>query len=413
MANDPRITVVIPTRERGDVLGAALRSVTAQNYDGLDILVSDNCSTDGTADVVRAANDPRIRYVNTGERVSMSHNWEFALSHVPVDDRYVMVIGDDDGIIPGALDRVVALIRETGSKAVSSTYVTYIWPNGDNANMGRLLVPMRRGYEMRNSKEWLRRVVEGRTWYSELPMLYVVGAIHMSLIDEVRRSTGVFFQSCMPDIFSALALSYITERYAFSHEPFAVAGHSRHSNGASWGVSGRVGATEQVFKPKEMFLKEANIPWHADIPTFPDGKIPFSVDLLVYESYLQAMHLHDNALGVTSADMLALFLARNIEDRERMSAWVELFAQRHGLDMAEARRKAAALRLRVTRDRLLENIKTFGDFYRLEPRFGVRMRDVYEASVVAATILRTRPGRLRSYASTLAKRLGWPQPVPA
>lgn len=411
--SSPRITVIIPTRERGDVLGAALRSVTAQNYDGLDILVSDNCSTDGTADVVQAANDPRIRYVNTGKRVSMSHNWEFALSHVPADDRYVMVIGDDDGIIPGALDRVAALIRETGAQAVSSSYVTFIWPNTDNANMGRLLVPMRRGYEMRNSKDWLRRVVSGKAWYSELPMLYVVGAIHMSLIDDIRRRKGVFFQSCQPDILSSVALSCITERYAYSHEPFALAGHSRHSNGASWSASGKGAKSNEALKANQTFSSEANIPWHADIPTLPDEKIPLSIDLLVYESYLQAMDLHDNELGVTPADMLALFLARNIEDRERMSAWVELFAQRHGFDMAEARRKAAALRLRVTRDRLLENIKTFGDFYRLEPRFGVRMRDVYEASVVAATILRTRPGRLRSYASTLAKRLGWPQPVPA
>jgi hypothetical protein len=324
-----------------------------------------------------------------------------------------MVIGDDDGIIPGALDRVAALIRETGAKAVSSTYVTYIWPNGDNANMGRLLVPLRRGYEMRNSNEWLRRVVEGRAWYSELPMLYVVSAIHMSLIDEVRCRKGVFFQSCQPDIFSSVALSCVTERYAFSHEPFAIAGHSRHSNGASWSASGKGVTSNEALSANQTFSSETNIPWHADIPTLPDEKIPLSIDLLVYESYLQAMRLHDNAFGLKPADMLALFLARNIEDRERMSAWVELFAQRHGLDIAEARRRAAALRLRVTRDRVLQNATAFRDFYRLEPRFGVRMRDVYEASVVAATILRTRPGRLRSYASTLSKRLGWPQPVPA
>jgi hypothetical protein len=244
-------------------------------------------------------------------------------------------------------------------------------------------------------------------------MLYVVGAIHMSLIDDVRRRKGVFFQSCQPDIFSSVALSCITERYAYSHEPFALAGHSRHSNGASWSASGKGAKSNDALKANQTFSSEANIPWHADIPTLPDGKVPFSADLLVYESYLQTMHLHDNALGLNHREMLALFLARNIEDRERMAAWGELFAQKHGLDLAEGRRRAAALRLRVMRDRVLQNAAAFRDFYRLEPRFGVKMRDVYEASVVAATILKTRPGRLRSYAGTLAKRLGLPQPVRA
>jgi hypothetical protein len=400
------ITVIIPTRERGDVLAAALRNVCAQNYDGLDILVSDNCSSDGTADVVGAVNDPRVRYVNTGRRLSMSHNWEFALSHVPVDNRYVMVIGDDDGIVPGALERIAALIRETSAKAINSNFVTFIWPNAENSGMGRLLVPMRTGHEIRDSKEWLRRVLEGRAWYSELPMLYAGGAVHVSVIDAVRQKKGTFFQSCQPDIFSSVALSCATESYAFSHEPFAIAGHSRHSNGASWSASGNGASSSDALKANQMFSSEANIPWHADIPTLPDGNIPLSVDLLVYESYLQAMYLHDDVFKLERTDMLALFLARDVADRQRIATWNQLFAQRHGLDFSTARTEAMWLRLRVKRDRLLENARAFLEYYRLEPSFGIPMRDVYEASVVAATLLRTRPGRLKSYLSTIARRLG-------
>lgn len=405
----PRITIIIPTRERGDVLGATIRSVCAQDYDGLDILVSDNCSTDGTADIVRAAGDPRVRYVNTGKRLSMSHNWEFALSHVSVDDRYVMVIGDDDAIVPGALDRIAALIRGTGTRAVNSTFATFIWPSADNAGMGRLLVPMRQGYEVRASKAWLQRTIEGRCWYSDLPMLYAGGAHHIALIDAVRRKTGAFFHSCQPDIYSSVALSCATERYVFSHEPFAIAGHSRHSNGASWSASGKVSACGEALKANQLFSSEANIPWHGGIPTLPDGRIPLSADLLVYESYLQAMHLHDNVLGLKPEDMLPLFLARGSPDWDRMSAWIDLFVARHGLDKTRARREAAALKWRARWDRMLEYAAALRDTYRLEPSVGVQMRDVYEASVVAATILRTRPGMLKSYTGTLARRLRWSQ----
>ena len=397
------ITVVIPTRERGDVLGAALRNVCAQNYDGLDILVSDNCSSDGTADVVCAVNDPRVRYVNTGRRLSMSHNWEFALSHVSVDDRYVMVIGDDDGLVPGALDRIAALIRETKAKAINSTFVTFIWPNAENGGMGRLLVPMRTGHEVRDSKQWLRRAVEGRAWYSELPMLYAGGTMHMSLIDGIRSRKGTFFQSCQPDIFSSVAIAAFTSKYAFSYEPFAIAGHSRHSNGASWSASGKGVTSADALMANALFSSEANIPWHADLPTLPEGKLPLSIDLLVYESYLQAHYLHSDALRIERSAALALLLARDIPDKERMATWIALFAERHGLDLSAARQVAAGLKGRVNRDRIVDQAKAFRDLYRLEPRFGIKMRDVFEASIVAATVLRTGPSRFKSYSSTLQK----------
>ena len=402
----PRITVIIPTRERGEVLEASLRTLTRQDFDGLDILVSDNCSKDCTAEIVRATHDSRVRYVNTGKRVSMSHNWEFALSHVPVDDRYVMVLGDDDGIIPGALVRIAELIRETRAQALNSTFVTYIWPSDQNRGMGRLLVPMCRGYEVRNSLEWLKKAVQGLAWYSELPMLYVGGVIHMSLLDEVRRRKGAFFHSCQPDVFSSVALSCIADRYVFSHDPFAIAGHSRHSNGASWNAAaGSTSDTSDACKPKQIFLSEPNIPWHSDVPTIEGGGVPFSVDLLVYESYLQSEYLHDDILKLDKSDMLALFLARRIPDQERMNKWINLFAERHGLDMEKARRKASTRRWRITLSRLIEYSKAFRDVYRLEPAFGLKIRDVYEASIIAATLLRTRPTRLPSYTGTLAKHL--------
>ncbi|GAC1577333.1 MAG: hypothetical protein NVS3B5_09400 [Sphingomicrobium sp.] len=397
----PKITVIIPTRERSDVLGASLKTVTTQDYSNLDILVSDNCSTDQTRAVVQATRDPRIRYVNTGHRVGLSQNWEFALSHV--SEGFVMVLGDDDGLVPGALDRIAAVISETGVKAVNSTFCTFLWPSSENEGAGRLLIPMRSGFEVRSGREWLRRVVNGRAWYSELPMLYAGGATHISLIQEIRRRKGTFFQSCQPDVFSSIALASITDRYVFSHEPFAIAGHSRHSNGASWGASGRGASTEDKLEATKKFFSEGNIPWHDAIPMLDEGGIPVSIDILVYESYLQALHVHGNPLVTTHVDQLALFLARRVSDQERMATWVKLFALRHGLDPDEVRRRASLLKARIAWDKANEHAAAFRDIYRLEPSFGLKMRDVYEASIVAATVLRTRPNRMRSYLGTIKK----------
>lgn len=124
-----KFTVIIPTRERCDTLQSSLRTCVAQDYDNLEIVVSDNASQDRTREVVASFKDPRIRYVNPGRRVSMSHNWEFALSRVT--DGYVTIMGDDDGVLPNAIKELDVLTRETGAKAVNWMHGFYGWPNSN------------------------------------------------------------------------------------------------------------------------------------------------------------------------------------------------------------------------------------------------------------------------------------------
>ena len=71
-----KVSVVIPTRERHDTLYHCLRTVVDQDVDDLEIVVSDNASSSDTRDVVESFRSPRMKYVNTGQRLSMTHNFE-------------------------------------------------------------------------------------------------------------------------------------------------------------------------------------------------------------------------------------------------------------------------------------------------------------------------------------------------
>ncbi len=84
-----------------DTLHHCLSALLEHDYDNFGILVSDNASRDGTEDTVASFNSPKIEYVNTGSRVSMTENWEYALSHV--SHGWITFIGDDDGLVPGGL----------------------------------------------------------------------------------------------------------------------------------------------------------------------------------------------------------------------------------------------------------------------------------------------------------------------
>src|ERR1039458_10222772 len=94
----PLISVVIPTRERAQTLLFTLQTVLNQASRNFEVIVSDNFSQDPTRTVVQSFADARLRYFNTGRRLSMCDNWDFAFEHVCGE--YTIFIGDDDAILP-------------------------------------------------------------------------------------------------------------------------------------------------------------------------------------------------------------------------------------------------------------------------------------------------------------------------
>ncbi|MGH9084628.1 MAG: glycosyltransferase family 2 protein [Acidimicrobiales bacterium] len=70
------LSVVIPVRNEEHLLGQQLDALLAQVWDGVwEVIVVDNGSTDGTADLVEryAARDPRVRYLLAADRADQSH----------------------------------------------------------------------------------------------------------------------------------------------------------------------------------------------------------------------------------------------------------------------------------------------------------------------------------------------------
>jgi glycosyltransferase involved in cell wall biosynthesis len=73
----PAVSVVMPVYNREDVVSAAIDSVIAQTFTSWELVIVDDGSTDGTAEVVRgySARDPRVRLVTGAhEGVSAARN---------------------------------------------------------------------------------------------------------------------------------------------------------------------------------------------------------------------------------------------------------------------------------------------------------------------------------------------------
>jgi glycosyltransferase involved in cell wall biosynthesis len=93
----PLVTIGIPTYNRADgYLRDAISSTLAQTYENVEIVVSDNCSTDGTELVLKSYADARIRYFRQEKQISANENFNFCLQQAK--GSYFLLLHDDDMI---------------------------------------------------------------------------------------------------------------------------------------------------------------------------------------------------------------------------------------------------------------------------------------------------------------------------
>ena len=96
---DPLVSVIMGTYKRADVIGRAIESVIAQDFEDWELIVVGHCTPDNTAEVVAAYGDPRISFHNmpehTPDRGSATKNYgirNFArgeiIAYLDDDDRY-------------------------------------------------------------------------------------------------------------------------------------------------------------------------------------------------------------------------------------------------------------------------------------------------------------------------------------
>jgi glycosyltransferase involved in cell wall biosynthesis len=75
---DPLVSVGLPVHNGGKTIRESLEGILDQDYPNLEVVVSDNFSSDATAEICRdyARRDARIRYTRTEELLPLYANWQ-------------------------------------------------------------------------------------------------------------------------------------------------------------------------------------------------------------------------------------------------------------------------------------------------------------------------------------------------
>ena len=105
--SDAKLSICIPTYNRAKLLGQTLDNIIREATPGLEIVVSDNASTDETCELVNSYRRkyPRITYLKQPTNIGQEPNYLEVVK--AAQGEYCWLMGDDDQIVPGGIKYIL------------------------------------------------------------------------------------------------------------------------------------------------------------------------------------------------------------------------------------------------------------------------------------------------------------------
>ena len=240
------LSILLPTKNRLDLLRQAVETVRRQDVADWELVIADNCSDEDVPGFVTSLGDPRIRLLRSETPLPVTENWNRALDASSGD--YVLMLGDDDGLLQGALSAIQQLVQAYGTPELIYTGAfLFAYPGVlPDAPKGFLQDYRAAGFFAGRSEPfWLEhrdalRLVRASTRF-RMPFTYNMqhSVIHRGLIEQMKPA-GPFFQSPYPDFYATNAAFLVAERVLISPHRAVVVGISPKSFGSHF-LSGNEG----------------------------------------------------------------------------------------------------------------------------------------------------------------------------
>jgi len=132
MSDAPLVTVGLPVYNSERFLRRSIDSLLAQTYTDFVLVISDNASTDGTADICKqyAANDSRVRYTRNEVNIGNPRNFNRVAGLATT--RYLKWSTADDFWAPTFLERALEIMERDPSIALCYPQATIVDAQGEN-----------------------------------------------------------------------------------------------------------------------------------------------------------------------------------------------------------------------------------------------------------------------------------------
>jgi glycosyltransferase involved in cell wall biosynthesis len=223
----PLLSIVIPTRNRQKYCIAAIKDILSYDYELLQLCVHDNSDDDQIEKYISNVNaDSRLVYKRIPQQIASIFNINESISLAT--GKYVLLIGDDDTVLPEIFNVVEWANREGFDSICPSVNVEYFWPGVvQDSVAGVLIIPE---YTKKtwfiNVENSLRELfINGVVNYQGymLPKVYH-GIVLREKLKEVECLTGNYFNGLSPDISGVVSLSSVVKNHVIIDYPITVAG---------------------------------------------------------------------------------------------------------------------------------------------------------------------------------------------
>jgi glycosyltransferase involved in cell wall biosynthesis len=125
LVKTPLLSVIVPTYNHAELLGACLHSILNQSFGDFELLVSDNCSTDGTAEVLAGIKDSRLRTFRQQSNIGGHANGKFLIAQAAAP--YIKTFCSDDVMAPNLLARQYSVLEDQDRVGVVSCDALVVW----------------------------------------------------------------------------------------------------------------------------------------------------------------------------------------------------------------------------------------------------------------------------------------------
>ncbi|WP_299157315.1 glycosyltransferase [Accumulibacter sp.] len=251
LAGCPLVTIGLPVFNGAATLGAALETLVQQDYPNLQIIVSDNASTDGTLAICErfAQRDARIRLIRKPVNEGAVANFRTVLD--AADSPYFMWAAADDYWYPRFISRLLPALENDPAAGVAMCAVDRRLPDGSVFDTIRFS-----GDKDPNGKGhlWLLSKILSGAKYN----LFIYGLFRTTLLQRAMR----YFPEVLGGDRQFICQMALACRFAYVDEILLTRTHQTKNAGAYLEEMARKGILrQQLLSLLTMVLRSNVIPW--------------------------------------------------------------------------------------------------------------------------------------------------------
>lgn len=281
----PLLSIVIPTRNRQKYCIAAIENILSYDYPAMELCIQDNSDDDEIELHIQShhGSDSRLKYKRIDGQINSLINIGSSLGLA--NGKFVILIGDDDTILPNIFDVVNWMDQNNVDSLAPTVIVDYFWPNAHPIHKnGWMAIPQTNNIfapkEVDVKKEVESLFKHGIINYLSyrLPKVYH-GVIRRSVIEQIKEKTGAYAGGLSPDIYLCISLTSLVRNHYTTSVPLSIAGACSRSTTSQNAAKGHRG---ELSSAPHLYLRGAYI-WDTLVPEY------YSVDTIWAESALKAV----------------------------------------------------------------------------------------------------------------------------